>query len=83
MDCTCGDQKLGSDRRMTKLSTDLELHLAFQHDDRFVDGMREVHPSLTWPIDPEVATEPRFSQSAGTGSRSILVMSGSLSTVWG
>ena len=60
MDCTSGDQKLLSDRRVTNLPSDLEFHLAFQDDDQFVGRMREILPSLSWLVGPEVATEPPF-----------------------
>ncbi len=57
MDGTSGDQQFLSDRRVTNLPSDLEFHLAFQDDDQFVGRMREVFPSLTWRVGPEVATE--------------------------
>jgi len=58
MNGTGRDQKLVSDRRVTDLPCDLELHLAFQDDDQFVGRMREILPSPPWRVDPEVATEP-------------------------
>src|SRR5208283_1184754 len=58
MNGTSRDQKLFSDRRVTDLPCDLELHLAFQDDDQFIGCMREILPSPPWRVDPEVATEP-------------------------
>jgi len=58
MNGTSRDQKLLSDHWVTDLPSDLEFHLAFQHDDQFVGCMREIFPSPSRRVDPEVATEP-------------------------
>jgi len=39
------------------MPSDLELHLALQHNDQFVGRMREMLPSPSRRVDPEVATE--------------------------
>ena len=58
MDGSCGDQKLVSDRRVTNLPSNLEFHLTFQDDYQLVGRMREILPSLSWRVDPEIATKP-------------------------
>jgi hypothetical protein len=60
MDGTSGDQKLVSDRRVTNLPSDLEFHLTFQDDYQLVGCMCEILPSLSWRVDPEIATKPPF-----------------------
>jgi len=65
MDGTSGDQKFLSDDRVTNLPGDLELHLALQHDDQFVSRMREILPSPSWRVDPEVTTEPSLRPIGG------------------
>lgn len=58
MGYTSRDQKLFSDCRVINLPSDLEFHLAFQDDDRFVGRMREILPPPSRWVDPEIATEP-------------------------
>ena len=72
MDSTGRDEEFFSDFWMADLPGDLELHLALQDEHEFIGRMGEVFPPLSGCIDPEVATNPRFSQEAATCSRSMV-----------
>jgi len=52
MDGTGRDQDLLPYHRVTDPPSDLEFHLALQHNDQFLGRMREVLPSPPWRIDP-------------------------------
>jgi hypothetical protein len=53
MDCTRGDQKFLSDRRVTNLPGDLEFHFAFRNKDQFVGGVRGILPPPSGRVGPE------------------------------
>jgi len=65
MDSASRDQNFFSDRGVTDLPSDLEFHLALQHDDQFVCRVREILPSPTWRVDPKIATEPSLRPIGG------------------
>jgi hypothetical protein len=61
MDGTGRDQEFLPDLGVADPPRDLELHLALQHEDKFIGRMGEILPSLSGFVDPEVAPEATFS----------------------
>ena len=57
MDCSCRNEELLSCSGMANLAIDLELYLAFKHENELIRVMDEILPALPGRVDPQIAAE--------------------------